>query len=101
MIYFMFLISVFFSFVIGLGLGGRGSNRMKMINYGVIILFIVTIIQFLISIKLGFLILISDVIILYGTAYFFNRKFHGLDQINNQVEAENYKKRMENILNEK
>lgn len=101
MIYLIFIISITSSFFIGLALGGRGASRNKMVNLSVAITLITIIVQFFLSVKFGFINLIIDIITLYGIAFFFNKKYHGLDQINSQLDAENYRKHLEELLKKK
>lgn len=98
MAFLILLISIIYSFIIGVGIGGRGAGRMKMMNIGGLTVLTTLIIQFIYSFKMGIINLVIDIFILYGTAYLFNYKYKGLDEINSQTEADDYRKHLDNLL---
>ena len=84
--------------MIGVGLGATGSSRNNMINYGSIIAVVLITIQFFISVKFGVISVGVAIVALYGTAFIFNSKYKGLDEINSQIDSDNYQKHLENLM---
>jgi hypothetical protein len=72
----------------GLALGGRGKKRNMLINYGIVLMLGSSIWLIILNWEIGIWLFGLNFAVLYSLAFFLNRRYGGLDNINEQVTAE-------------
>lgn len=84
----------------GLALGGRGSSRKSLINISFVLFVGLLILQFFNSISFGTISLVIGIILTYLIALILNKKYKGLDVMNNQNKKFNAEKFIKEIRKE-